>query len=106
MSEKVVGAADIVVCAGGVYMPEDPETKNTLGFAFVEYSTPQVSTHNLNCMQLEVLSWHSKVTLTSASNETGNIHKAFAISFSCHLWKGDALAADQRYAARNSEETT
>lgn len=31
-----------VIKEGGLWMPVNPETKKTLGYCFIEYSTPQV----------------------------------------------------------------
>ena len=30
------------VCAGGLWMPQDPKTQVTRGFAFLEFSSPKV----------------------------------------------------------------
>ena len=41
VAKKIFGQIGVIV-EGGLVMPIDSETKKTKGFAFVEYTTPQV----------------------------------------------------------------
>ncbi|KAI8475850.1 MAG: eukaryotic initiation factor [Monoraphidium minutum] len=99
---------------GGVYMPKDPETKMSKGFAFIEFSHPmeaQAARAQTNGYQLDK-NHKFLVTLFDDFERYGRVpdeyappeNKAVAPQDNLHSWLTDKLGRDQ-FAIRFGDDT-